>query len=182
PLLEQVSEITGGRVLVSDPNQAELFDYSGVKFPETHLPLTRPLMFVWLCLFLLDVAVRRVAVDFRAAGRSVVSFVRSLRPQRKADQTLERLRLTRRKLREQLSVRPKDAFASRRYEAGEQYSGELPAAKVAPKMETPPAKPAEKAESEKVKPEMGAAHIQQLLKAKRKATDRRQGGGTENKE
>ncbi|MHC4230726.1 MAG: vWA domain-containing protein, partial [Planctomycetota bacterium] len=58
PLLAEVSDISGGRILGlgSDPNQANLFDYTGLKFPRTEMPLLKPLMFIWLVLFLLDVA------------------------------------------------------------------------------------------------------------------------------
>jgi len=63
PLLTEVSEISGGRILSSDPNQAELFDYATLKFPETEMPLLRPLMLICLALFLLDVAMRRVILD-----------------------------------------------------------------------------------------------------------------------
>jgi len=76
PLLAEVSDISGGRILVSDPNQANLFDYTGLKFPSTQMPLNRPLMFIWLVLFLLDVAVRRVVLDVRAIARKVAVLVR----------------------------------------------------------------------------------------------------------
>jgi len=179
-LLKEVSEITGGNILTSDPNQANLFDKSGVKFPETHLPLTRQLMFIWLVLFLLDVAVRRIALDVRVAARRVVSFVRSLRAERKVDRTLERLRLTRQKLREQLSARSADAQASRRYEAKAEFKGDLPVAAAQRQPEPPREKEPAKAAPKKTEAAEQPSHIQQLLKAKRKAVDRRQDGETEN--
>ncbi|MHC4622672.1 MAG: VWA domain-containing protein [Planctomycetota bacterium] len=173
PLLKQVSQITGGNILPSDPNQANLFDYAGVKFPQTQLPLTRPLMFIWLAFFLLDVAVRRVALDVRAMARWVASTVPSFRREHKVDQTLERLRLRREKLREQLSARSADDIASRRYEAKAEYERELPVAAAQPKAESPSEeKAAETARPESQVPER-PAHIQRLLKAKRKAADRR---------
>jgi len=179
PLLKEVSEISAGRILSSDPNQANLFDYSGVKFPETQLPLTRQLMFIWLALFLLDVAVRRVALDVRAMVRRAVSFVRSLRPERKADQTLERLRVTRQKLREQLLARSGDVPASRRYEAGEGFKGDLPVTAAAPQAEPSESKPTPPVPQEVKGPEQ-PSHIQRLLAAKRKAANRREDGKTEN--
>ena len=71
--------MTHGRVLPldSDPNEANLYDSAGLKFPETHLPLVRPLMLAWLALFLLDVAVRRVIVDVRGALRRVRAWLAS---------------------------------------------------------------------------------------------------------
>jgi len=176
PLLSEVSNISGGRILNSDPNQANLFDYTGLKFPETQMPLNRPLMFIWLALFLLDVAVRRVVLDVRAIARKVALFVRYGRTEPQADQTLERLRLRRKKLREQLLARSSDAAASRRYEADEKFKGELPMAQTKPVGETRPEKAvAKKTEAKKdsgISGEREPSHIQRLLKAKRKATDR----------
>jgi hypothetical protein len=176
PLLVQVSDISGGRILPSDPNLANLFDYTGLKFPETELPLIRPLMLIWLALFLLDVAVRRVVLQVRAIARRVVSFVTSMRGELKTDQTIQRLRLRRQKLREQLSARSRhgrDAAAARRYEAGEKYSGELPMAKTAPQAKRPSEEEPKKAAPEKAEAQEEAAHIQRLLKAKQQAAERR---------
>jgi len=171
PLLAEVSKITGGNILPGDPNQANIFDYAGLKFPETHMPLSKPLMLVWLALFLLDVAMRRVVVDFRAMSRRVVSLVRARRGGRKVDKTLEALKLRRQKLRDRLSARKADALASRRYEAGEKYKGDLPVAKTAeqpkPQPKAKPDKPAPKKATE------DSSHIQRLLRAKQKAADKK---------
>jgi len=171
PLLAEVSDITGGRILGSDPNRVNLFDYSGLKFPETQLPLLRPLMLIWLALFLLDVAVRRVALDVRAIVRRVTAVVRSARAERKADATLERLRLTQQKLRKQLFTQGTDA--GKRYEAGKEYEGELPMAKAAPQAKPPREKEPEKPIAEETKADQESSHIQRLLRAKHKASDRR---------
>lgn len=167
-LLAEVSRITGGRVLSSDPNQADLFDYAGLKFPETQLPVTRLLMLIWLVVFLLDVAVRRIAVDFRAAARRIVLFVRYPLAERKTDKTLERLRLTRKKIHDQLT-----SDAARRYEADEQYVGDLPTAQAPPQTRPATEEPRKKTEPKKVEADDDQSHIQQLLRAKRKAADRR---------
>jgi len=172
-LLVQVSNISGGRILPSDPNVANLFDYTGLKFPETRLPLIRPLILIWLVLFLLDVAVRRVVLQVRAMARRVVSFVTSMRAERKTDQTIQRLRLTRQKLREQLAARSGDAAARRRYEAGEKYSGELPMAKAVPQAKQPGEEKPKKAAPEKAKAQEEASHIERLLRAKQQAAERR---------
>jgi hypothetical protein len=182
PLLAEVSEISGGRILGSDPNQANLFDYTGLKFPETQMPLNRPLMFIWLVLFLLDVAVRRVALDVRAMVRKITALVRLGRAEGKGNQTLERLRMRRQKIRDQLLARSADANASRRYEADEKFNGELPSLQV--QSQTRPEKPVpEKIEAQEnggAADEEGPSHIQRLLKAKRKATDSGQNDKTEN--
>ena len=178
PLLAEVSDITGGRILGSDPNQANLFDSTGLKFPESQMPLLRPLMFVWLALFLLDVAVRRVAFDFRAMARRVVAFVRMRKVERKTDETLERLHARRRKLRESFDARKAAAVASKRYRASEEFRGELPVADTSrPIRQQPEKKPAEPAPA-KTEPGEGSEHIQRLLRAKRKAADRDQGEKT----
>jgi len=172
-LLSEVSAITGGRILSSDPNQAKLFDYSGLKFPETQLPMTRLLMSIWLAVFLLDVAVRRIALDLRAMAQRVASFVRRPLAERKADKTLERLRLAQKKLREQLFTRADESLASRRYEADQKYSGDLPKAQVPLQSDVSTEKPPEKPETVKKDAEEDLSHIQQLLRAKRKATEQR---------
>ncbi len=166
PLLAEVSDISGGRILGSDPNQANLFDYTGLKFPETQMPLLQPLMLVWLGLFLLDVAVRRVVLDFKAMARRIIGFVRHPRGERKTDQTVERLRLTRKKVHEQLLTRKSDV-SSRRYEAAKTYEGDLHVAEAAPKPELKPVKEEKKKAEEKTVD----SHIERLLRAKRKAAE-----------
>jgi len=181
-LLAEVSAITGGRILSSDPTQTKLFDYTGLKFPENQLPMTRLLMLIWLTVFLMDVAVRRVALDLRAMARRVISFVRRPLAERKADKTLERLRLVRKKLREQLFSPSDESLASRRYEADEKYSGDLPKAKVLLKSDIPIEKPPEKTEPQKTETDEDQSHIQQLLRSKRKATERQKDNKTKNNE
>ncbi|MHC4435107.1 MAG: glutamine amidotransferase, partial [Planctomycetota bacterium] len=178
PLLTEVSEISGGRILGSDPNQANLFEYEGLKFPETQMPLLRPLMLVWLALFLLDVAMRRVILDVRAMARRVASVVRLRRGEAKADKTLERLQARRRRLRDQLDAR-KTAVASRRYQASAEYEGELPVADTARPPRPQPQKESKRPAPAKADDGEGSAHIQRLLKAKRKATDQDKGDKTE---
>lgn len=178
PLLAEVSRISGGRILGSDPNQANLFDYNGLKFPETEMPLLRPLMLLWLALFLLDVAVRRVVLDFRAMARRVISLARLGRAERKTDATLERLRLRREKLRAQLSARKADAVASRRYQAGEKFEGDLPMAQAARQVEPKPEKEPAKPVPTKADGHEDGSHIQRLLRAKRKVADHDQNDNT----
>jgi len=170
PLLEEVSRVTDGRVLrlSSDPNEANLYDYAGLKFPETHLPLLRPLMLVWIAIFLLDVAVRRVVFDARAALRRVRVWLTSA-ARREEDQTLSRLQARRQKLREQWSARQAEGVFSTRYEGAQKYEGELLKAEPVREAETPKPKTEEpKAQ----KPPSESTHIDQLLKAKRRKTGR----------
>jgi hypothetical protein len=126
-------------------------------------------MFLWLVLFLLDVAMRRVVLDFRAMGRRVVSLVRLGKRERKVDPTLERLRARRQKLREQLSAGKAAAIAARRYKGGEAFRGDLPVAKVAEPVKQVPMSKTEKPTPAKTSALDESSHIQRLLKAKRKA-------------
>jgi len=174
PLLAEVSEISGGRILGSDPNQADLFDYTGLKFPETEMPLLRPLMLIWLALFLLDVAARRVILDVRAIARRAASFVRLKKLERKTDQTLDRLRARRQTLRDQLSARKADQSASRRYQASEDYRGEMPTTETVKRVEKKIEKKPEKSVPEKTEVIEDSSHIQRLLRAKHKAAENRQ--------
>jgi len=174
PLLAEVSQISGGRILSSAPNQADLFDYAGLKFPETELPLLRPLMLIWLALFLLDVAARRVILDIRAIARRVASFVSLKKIERKTDQTLDRLRARRKTLREQLSARKADQSAARRYEASKDYQGEMPTIEVTKRVEKKFEKKPEKTVPEKTEATEESSHIQRLLRAKQKAAENRQ--------
>jgi len=182
PLLAEVSEISGGRILSSDPNQADLFDYAGLKFPETELPLLRPLMLIWLALFLLDVAARRVILDIRAIARRVASFVSLKKIERKTDQTLDRLRARRQTLREQLSARKADQSAARRYEASKDYQGELPTTESVKRAEIKVEKKPEKTVPKKTEATQESSHIQRLLKAKHKAAENRQDDKNKNDE
>jgi hypothetical protein len=182
PLLAEVSDISGGRILSSDPNQADLFDYAGLKFPETEMPLLRPLMLIWLALFLLDVAARRVILDVHAIARRAVSFVRLKKSELKADQTLDRLRARRQTLRDQLSARKADQSASKRYQVSEDYQGEMPTTETVKKAEAKVEKKIEKTVPEKAEALEDNSHIQRLLRAKHKAAEHRQDDKTINNE
>ncbi len=171
PLLEEVSRITGGRVLPSDPNQANLYDYAGLKFPQTHLPLLRPLMLVWIALFLLDVAVRRVVLNARAGLRRARAWIVSATGRREQDETMSRLQATRQKLRAQWSARSAQAVAAKRYDRAEKYEGQVLG--TAPQHEAEKPEPAETKEPQRKEPVREASHIDQLLKAKRRAREDR---------
>ncbi|MCC6680420.1 MAG: VWA domain-containing protein [Phycisphaeraceae bacterium] len=64
PLLEQVAQITGGRLLdPNDPSQAHLYQRDQEYVSRTMRPLWRSLLIWLLVLLLLDVACRRIAWD-----------------------------------------------------------------------------------------------------------------------
>jgi uncharacterized membrane protein len=169
-LLAEVARMTGGRMIGGSAEDAKLFDRAGVKFPQSATSLTRPLIFIWLVLFLLDVAVRRIAIDVRALARRAWAATPSWRRSKEAGATLDRLKLRRQKLKKQLSGRKKDAFASRKYDAGEKgVEGELPMSKTAPLKPKPTEADETPKKPKKAEPE--ATHLQQLLNAKRQARD-----------
>ena len=146
------------------------------------MPLLRPLMLIWLVLFLLDVAARRVILDVRAIARRAASFVRLKKAERKVDLTLDRLRARRQTLREQLSARKAVQSASRRYQASEDYKGDLPTAETVRRAEIKTEKKPEKSIPEKAEAIEESSHIQRLLRAKQKAAENRQDDRTINNE
>ena len=172
PLLTQVSDLTNGRMLSSDPNQANLFDRSGLKFPETQLPLIRPLMLIWLALFLLDVAVRRLALDFRAMSRRVVQIISRKRVQ-KTETTLDKLKLKRKQVQAQFKTHSKDADAARRYVPDEKYKGDLPLSKMQDNKPPEPVARKEEPKPDNKPKQEDASHIQRLLRAKKKSGENR---------
>jgi len=169
PLLEEISAMTDGRVLslTSDPNEATLFDYAGLKFPETHLPLVQPLMLAWIGLFLLDVAVRRVVIDVQGALRTVKGWLTAATQQQK-DERISRLQARRHRVRAQWSTGAVGGVFARRYEGGERFQGDVIDAEPK-RQEESPAPPTQE-EPKPQKPAASATHIDQLLQAKRRKT------------
>lgn len=167
PLLEEISHITGGRVLPNDPNEADLYDRAGLSFPETSLPLLRPLMLIWLALFLLDVAVRRVVLDLRAMVRRVRGWLTSAVKRGEKDETISRLQARRQKIREQLSARAAQAVVSRRYDGAQKYDGDILGAEPTQEFKAPERPKRKEAPAEK-QPVRPASHIDELLKIKRR--------------
>lgn len=166
-LLREVAHVTGGRVLKPDPTQADLFAKTGVKFPETAIPLTKPLILIWLVVFLLDVAVRRIALDVRAVAKRVSSLIAGIRPVISGSTTLDRLKFRRAQLRKHLTAGTKTDHASKRFEAGEGASKNMPLPEVSQQTETPSDKPAQKPTDKEAHDEKDTSHLQQLLKVKR---------------
>lgn len=167
PLLKEISEMTHGRVLPleSDANEVDLYDYAGLRFPETHLPLVQPLMLLWVALFLTDVAVRRVILDVRTRLRKATAWLTAKTRQEK-DERISRLQARSQKLRAQWAAGAAEGVFSKRYQGGEKYQGDTIGSE--PKQpESPAAKPAAQ-ESKPAKPASESTHIDQLLQARRK--------------
>ncbi len=166
-LLGEVAQMTGGRLVKSDPTQADIFAEAGVKFPETASPLTKPLILVWLAIFLLEFAIRRIALDVRAVARRVSSLITRIRPGVSGLGTLDRLRLQQAKLRQRMASGVKTAHAQKRFEASQEPSESLPVSEISAKSETPSTETQETAQ-EDTQQEQEMSHLQQLLKVKRK--------------
>jgi hypothetical protein len=167
-LLTEVARDTGGRVLPAEAKKAEVFSRAGLKFPETPVPLATALMIVWVALFLTDVAVRRLAIDFKAIGARAVAFARRPFVKRKPEEEarLRQLRTRALRLRKQMTPAA-DPHAAQRFEAPAGAPTAMPDA--APPPPAPPAKAGERREGEApAQPEAGD-HIDQLLSAKRRA-------------
>ncbi|MCP4451369.1 MAG: hypothetical protein GY809_07905, partial [Planctomycetes bacterium] len=172
----EVAEITGGRLLTEDPNQNDLFDRAGVKIPEARMPLTEPLIKLWLVIFLLDVAVRRVALDVAGAWRKTVRWLQGRRTAL-ADPTLDRLRIRREQLKKQLTAKGADQLKAKRYQAASDASEALPTAKVDLPVPTHEKRVTQMPDKpKKTARPTDASHIQQLLDAKRKAKKDREDG------
>ncbi|MBL8763897.1 MAG: VWA domain-containing protein [Phycisphaerae bacterium] len=65
-LLKQVASITNGRVLSTDPAQADLWSSAGLTMPVALTPVRLGAALLAVVLFLLDVGVRRVRLDLHA--------------------------------------------------------------------------------------------------------------------
>jgi Ca-activated chloride channel family protein len=120
-LLEEVARITGGRVLdPSSPTEARLYERD-VPFESRSIrPLWRPLLWLLLVLFLLDVACRRIAWDAGAIARWVAGaiVIGSARREREARTTLDALRKGAAKRRDAQDQPPTPVVvSSRKFEA-----------------------------------------------------------------
>ncbi|MCD6303680.1 MAG: hypothetical protein J7M21_01815, partial [Planctomycetes bacterium] len=178
-LMAEVARMTGGRVLPTDPARAELFSRSGLSLPRTDLPLRRPLLLAWVVLFLLDVAVRRLVIDFRAAGVRMLRLLR-LRGPAEGSSTLAALKRRRSRLhRRWAAAGEPDEQARRRFEPPPDGPAELPRTDLA----KPRRKPRQAAADEAADKAAGAGgqagasdeqtHLRRLLDAKRRAGRRR---------
>lgn len=74
PLLRQIAEMTGGRVLPADPRRADLWDRAGIRMPVATTPLWMPMALASIALFLVDVGIRRVRIDPAAIARRVAGL------------------------------------------------------------------------------------------------------------
>jgi hypothetical protein len=168
-LLAELAETTGGRVLPSDPAKADLFSRAGLEPPKAAIPLTEPLFLAWVVLFLLDVGVRRIAIDVRGIARRLAARIRR---QREAveNATLAALKKRRDSVRLRLGAQGKDAHAGQKFVAKDGSADRLPETDLS----RPPDKPrpmAQEPSDQPAKPaEDARTHVSRLLDAKRRVT------------
>jgi len=118
PLLVQVAEMTGGRVLDRDPTRAELFSRTGLTMPVSLRPIWLVFALSSLAMFLVDVGVRRVRLDFPAMARSIGKL--GVRSKGKTVEQVGALRAAKAKTQETLSDRGAGTLADRKFEASEE--------------------------------------------------------------
>lgn len=174
PLLLQVAELTGGRVLSDDPASAELWSREGLARPVTTTPIWMGVALAGIGLFLFDVAVRRVRIDVAAMARAVDRAFR--RGQEKATVRADELRAARAKARLRMdeAVQAAETATARetssvKYEApeGNLYTRSSDPIALSGEQEpqkTPTGKP------EKDQPQ-GEEGLSRLLKAKKRAQE-----------
>jgi hypothetical protein len=171
PLLYEVADMTGGRVLPADAEESQLFDRAGLVFPTSKWDLTPPLTVLWLALFLVDVAVRRVSLDWRAIGKRVKSWLRRTE-KTAAEATLAKLHERRKAVQQALAPKTRYVAPTEKTAPTGNLSEALGAAerRAAAAMKAERAKPPEPKREEKKKEEP-AVHTSSLLEAKRRARE-----------
>jgi hypothetical protein len=127
-----------------------------------------------VALFLLDVGVRRIAIDVRAIARRVGVWLR-LREEQATSATLAALKQTRKRVQDRLAASGgKDADAGKRFAAGKDAAGTMPETDLTPPppKARPQPKPAEPKPADAEK-EATQTHVSRLLDAKKRARDQR---------
>ncbi len=170
-LLSQVARMTGGRVLTGDPEQADLFSREKLGVFEDSREITMPLIIVWIVLFLLDVAIRRVSIDIRAMYRGVAGLLSFRRRAVQADSTLSALQRRRSAVRDTM-----DAQGAARFETPDgTEQDELETVDVTRTAKQTPPKTSPQKEKEDKNSQNEAPYLQQLLRTKRKSAGRLKG-------
>lgn len=174
PLLRQVAQVTGGRVITTqDPiDSAFLFDSAGLTMPVRAAPIWLPVALAALVLFLIDAGVRRVRVDVAA----ILAAVRRALGKRKAasEQQIGALRAARERTQEKLARRRAGEAVAM---GGMSHRSEIANAKFEADQSAPAAPPLEKAPLQRVERaavkdvEEDEAGMSRLMRAKRRARE-----------
>ncbi len=130
PLLNELANLTGGRVL-SPSQAASVFDTSTLPRAESRRAIWEDLIRWMLVLFLLDVAVRRIAFNPREAARKLRKELAGVRHSGAASAaTLSTLKETREKVREDFGARGAAPQEGRPPDRAARYEAPTPDAKV----------------------------------------------------
>ncbi len=175
PLLRQVAELTGGRVLdVASPETAELFSRVGLTMPVSRQPLWLLFVMIAIGVFLADVGVRRVRIDVRAiASAARRAFSPAARAQQKSQ--VEALRAARARSEQRTALRAEQpgasAAASTKFEADAGSTGKRPTSPIDAAGSTG-AKPPTVAPDPRKDAEPEEGGLSRLRQAKQRAKDR----------
>jgi uncharacterized membrane protein/Mg-chelatase subunit ChlD len=160
-LLAEVSEIGQGRKLSGNPQTDKFFDHASLAFPLERKPLWKELSILWLVLFLIDVAVRRVALDFKAFFRRVFRGKSD-----RSQQAVDDLRKHQLEVKKKITRATEPAVAQTRYEPGS------PAVEVQTAREEKPVEPkVERQEKPEKDTSSEPSYLERLKQAKQKARD-----------
>jgi len=167
-LLAEVAQITGGRVLSGNPQTDNLFDHASLLYPLTRKPLWKELSILWLVLFLLDVAVRRVVLDFRAMGKRFRSWLDKFYKSKGTDHVVDSLKEHQLKVRQKMKKSSETSVAQVKYEPPSVSTSPPPTAEQRPTKPATPEKPVEPKPSNAPAP---SSYLDRLKEAKRKARE-----------
>jgi uncharacterized membrane protein len=103
PLLQQVANMTGGRVLAGDPRGDDLWRREGVMMPVATRPIWILVAIFAIGVFLMDVGIRRVRVDIPAIARMAMRALQTRGE--KAGAQMDSLRTAREKARRSIAAR-----------------------------------------------------------------------------
>jgi hypothetical protein len=170
-LLTEVADISGGRVLTGNPREDKLFDHSSLFFPRTRRPLWKELAILWLILFLTDVAIRRVVLDFKGLKKNLQRFVARFSKSRSTEEVVDSLKKHQLEVRQKLKKSADPIHAHVIYEAPKgQSESSTHVTSATQNIESP--KPTELKTDDKPKAQPAPpSYLERLKQAKRKAQD-----------
>ncbi len=183
PLLRQVAEITGGRVLdiaSGATDKAPLYDRAGLIMPVTLKPIWLAVALAAVAAFLADVGVRRVRIDLPALARFLrKSFTERTRQREAKTQSLRAARDQAKERLAERSATPRAAptspssaseqVAARKFEAGADSLARSPSSPIEPASGATGGGESKPAPPDSPQPTEDQDGMSRLLRAKRRA-------------
>ena len=173
-MLQAVADRTGGRFMrMSDPQLLDAFDRTGLEVPSSPRQIWDVLAIIAACLFILDVAVRRISLDTDAARRAAqAALARTNQAGTESVTAWKRARAAATTGRTGGATRD-DEEATRRFDAEEQgvdpTQFDASASQGGPAGE-PGSQPRRPSKADQPDPDLEQSHTSRLLKAKRRAS------------